>query len=179
MGNGQKRKNKKQQLIIRRKVIVCFLLCFFTIILGYLILLTNCFRPKLNEITTNYISFNNYSSTDMLKIDKLHKMSDKKGIRLAKFKSLNFRVPGEKNLKYDIVVIPFNSIIEDKYVHYMLTVDGRSEVKTLDSVDSENGDEKIIYHGKNNINVSLYMWVSKEYKKKVSDISYEVKIKSR
>lgn len=181
MGKRQKRKTKKQKLIIKRKMIVCIFLCLLVSVIGYFILLTDFLKPQLNKLTTSYISFNNRNSTDMLRIDNLKKISDKKGVYLAGLNSLNFTIPKGKNLDYDIVLIPNNSEIENKYIHYVLSVDGKNEVKTLNTTIKNDNDEIIIYRGSNkdDTDISLYMWVSKKYKRDVENLSYEVKIKSR
>ena len=165
-----KRRTKKQQLIIKKKKLVCIFLCLLVSVFGYFILLTDSFKPKLNTLTTNYISFNNRISTDMLRFDNLKRMSNKKGIALANYKSLNFTIPKGKDVNYDIELVPINNEIEDKYVHYILN----GEHKTLDK-------GRIIYQGNvsDNTKICLYMWIAKEYKGKCNNISYEVRIKSR
>ena len=175
-----KRRTKKQQLIIRKKKLVCIFLLLLVIVLGYAIIFTDLLKPRLNTLTASYISFNNSSNTDRLEINNIKRMTDKKGIFLAKYNSLKFTIPKKENMEYDIILIPINSTIEDKYIHYILNV-GDKNVRSLDKdVKGDNG-ETIIFHGnmKNDSKIALYMWISKEYKEKFNNVSYEVRIKSR
>ena len=67
------------RIILHKKIVLCVFLCTLVIILGYIILLSNVLEPKINQLTASYISFNNRNSTDMLRINNLEKMSNKKG----------------------------------------------------------------------------------------------------
>jgi len=51
---------------MKKKVITCIVLGIFVITLSYLIFKTNILEPKLNELTTSYISFNTENNSDIL-----------------------------------------------------------------------------------------------------------------
>ena len=71
----KKKQKKKNYLFIFFSVI----LCLITLLLSYIIFGTNLLKPKLNEETTSYISFNNKDTTDILKIKNIQIMSNEKG----------------------------------------------------------------------------------------------------
>lgn len=182
MAKKRKKQTEKQKKLIKKRIIVCIFLCLFTILLSYSILLTDFLQPHINEMTASYISFNNRNTTDMLKIMNLKKMNDKQGNSIANPKSLEFNIEVEKDLQYEISIVPINNHIEEKYIHYALTINNNNNiVDKLSNKEKAANGERIIYQGKKRTNtkVVLRMWISKEYKKEAENVSFEIKVKSR
>ncbi len=167
------------RIILQKKIVLCVFLCTLVIILGYIILLSNVLEPKINQLTASYISFNNRNSTDMLRINNLEKMSNKKGNSILNNNTISFEILSDKKNSYEIVLFPLNNIIEEKYIYYSLTIDNKTIIKTLDQSKEKEIGERIIYQGTNKRNKKaiLRMWVSEDCKQKIKDISFEIKVK--
>lgn len=169
------KKRKKKQKSVRNKIIFCTILGIIVLCFGYIIFETKLLIPKINSVTTNYISFNNRNTTDMLKIDNIKKMSNKQGKGITNKNMVSFTIPKEENYDYTISIVPINNNIEKKYIHYFLTINKNTSFGVL------SDDETDIYYGnsQSKAKVEIKMWVSKDYPKKVKDNSYEIKVKPR
>ena len=118
------------------------------------------------------------NSTDMLKINNINKKSDKLGKSSWNNKSIVLDIDGEKDKEYQIIIYPIIKDVDNKYIKVYLK-DNKELVNTnLDELkDSEDGG-KIIHQGKiNNKKKILRMWIDEDYKDKINNNSFEIKIK--
>lgn len=178
----KKQKNKiNYQKKISEIVICCAVLCIALLYVNYLIFYTNLLKPKLNEVTTNYISFNNSNTTDMLKVSNLKKMSDKKGKSNVNKKCVYYDVTGDKGRDYNLIIYPINNNIDLENVNFYLTKDKKEVLfNSIKGMAKSKDDGIIIYQGKvGEKNMSLCMWLSKDYSKSTENISFEIKVKPR
>lgn len=179
---NKKRKNKRRKNQINKKQIVnLVILTILLVIFTSIIIGINHKKPKLNEQTTSYISFNNQNTTDMLKIINLKKMSNKKGMSKDNLHYLDLKVEGNKDDKYEIVIYSITNNIDLEYIHYALLDNNTILTKgVLSDTDNSSDGGKNIYQSKiNNRKLTLKMWIGENYKEKVQDNSFEVKIKPR
>jgi len=159
---------------MKKKVITCIVLGIFVITLSYLIFKTNILEPKLNELTTSYISFNTENNSDILEIKNINKMSDTTAKSILNNSSLKLDITGTKNEEYNVVVYK-NSNIDDKYINCYI-----NKKVNLSEVETTKDGGKIIYTGKiDNKTKVLKMWIDKSYKDKVNDNSFEIRIKKK
>lgn len=159
---------------MKKKVITCIVLGIFVITLSYLIFKTNILEPKLNELTTSYISFNTKNNSDILEIKNINKMSDTTAKSILNNSSLKLDITGTKNEEYYVVVYK-NSNIDDKYINCYI-----NKKVNLSEVETTKDGGKIIYTGKiDNKTKVLKMWIDKSYKDKVNDNSFEIRIKKK
>ena len=174
----RKKSNRQKHIDNTKRILTCVILSLLVLGLSYIIFQTDILEPSLNEITTSYISFNNKNTTDMLKINNINKKSDKLGKSSWNNKSIVLDIDGEKDKEYQIIVYPIIKDVDNKYIKVYLK-DNKELVNTnLDELkDSEDGG-KIIYQGKiNNNKKILRMWIDKDYKDKINNNSFEIKIK--
>jgi len=159
---------------MKKKVITCIVLGIFVITLSYLIFKTNILEPKLNELTTSYISFNTKNNSDILEIKNINKMSDTTAKSIINNSSLKLDITGTKNEEYNVVVYK-NSNIDDRYINCYI-----NKKVNLSEVETTKDGGKIIYTGKiDNKTKVLKMWIDKSYKDKVNDNSFEIRIKKK
>ena len=176
MAKKRKRKNKKKYIEITKKISLCVVLVTLLLGLSYLIFETNILKPRLNELTTSYISFNNKNTTDMLQINNLSKMSDKIGNSNWNNRTLKINVESDENVEYQIIIYKIIQTTENNYIK----VSFNNNIKTLDELELLEDGGRVIYQGKiNNNDMFLRMWISKEYKDKVNNNSFEIKIRPR
>ena len=162
----KKRKNK----IYLKRIITCTILSMLLFVFTYIIINTNILEPKVNELTTSYISYIN-NKTDMLKINNIKKMNDKIGKSILNNSYIEIEVNGKKNKDYMIVLYKHNNI-DNKYIKYYI-----NKIETLDNKEVTEDNGIIIYKGKiNNDTKTIRMWIDKKYKDKVNDSLYEIKI---
>lgn len=167
-----KKRNKGK--IYFKRIFICSILGILVFLLTYFIFETNILEPKVNELTTSYISFSN-NKTDELKINNIKKLSNKIGKSSFNNSSLELDITGNKNDLYNIVIYKINSNIDDNYIKCFID----KEI-TLSDTETTPDNGKIIYSGKiNNKNKVLRMWIDKKYKGKVENNSYEIKIEKR
>lgn len=169
---------KKKSKVKKRHYIKTLCLTTLVLALSYFIFSANVLEPRINSIATSYISFNNSYSTDMLKINNIVKMHDEKGESSRNRKKINIKITGDENKSYQIVVYPINSEIDAQYIKYSVH-DGKSRVKNILSEMPMNKDGgRIIYTSevKKNTNLTVNMWISTDYKSRIKDNSYEIKI---
>ena len=149
------------------------------IFLGFFIVKTDYLYTDVNEVTKNYISFNNTDSTDILKVKNIKKRTSENGRSLLNQSSVLFKIYGDEEKEFDIVLYPIGNNIDDKYIYYYLSLDNKKVSGNLSSILSREDGGKTIYHGVKNDSdyYRLNMWISNSYDAKVKNISYEVKIK--
>ena len=176
--NKKLRKEKKE---ITKRIIVCSILVIIILCLSIFIFNTDYLKPSINEETTNYISFNNRNTTDMLKIRNIIKLSDKHGKSKINTKSLNLDITGKKGTDYEIIIYPLMNEISKKYIHFLITEEKEELISSdLEMMPNSSDGGKIVYQGKiDNKSKVLRMWVSNEYPKKVESNLFEVRIKPR
>jgi len=178
MKKGKKRYTKKDVL---KHAFATFALIVLVILFGYIILNAEWLRPRINELSASYISLKNQSTTDILKINNLRKLTDKKGMsnRNSTFKT--FQVTGQKKLNYQIVLYHLGKKIDEEYIKYYLLNDrGNTFGGNLkEQTDTKDGG-KIIYEGtiEEGKNWNLKMWVDNDYKDSINNVSYEIRIKT-
>lgn len=172
-------KKQEQKKEFLKKSIICSFMFIVVLCLSYLIFISNILQPKVNSITANYISFNNKNTTDMLRINNIKKMSDKFGKSIINDASINFKVTGNKDSDYKIIIYPIDNNINNKYIKFILLDDKELILDNLANMVSTNDGGKIIYTGKikDNKKLTLNMWLSNEYQGKSKNNSFEIKIK--
>jgi len=156
------------------------LLVVLVFVLAYFIILSSELKPGINRLTASYISFNNNDTTDMLKITDLKKMSNSNGLSFRNNSYKKFKVDGEKGTNFKIVLYHIGNVIDEKYVHYALFIDGvKKENNVLSNEVTIDNGGIVIYDGvvKKDTNCTLKMWVDNSYKSNVKNVSYEVRIK--
>ncbi len=176
------KKKTTQEVKLYKTVFLCSLLCIAVVCSSYLVVRVSNLKPQINEETANYISFNNSNTTDMLKISKLNKLSDKKGIGKTNTKSLEFEITGKKESKYNIIVYPINNKNDlSKIKLYLTENDKEVEYNSLDNMTESVEDGGIIIHqGEvSDSKFKLRMWLTKDYHENSDNISFEVKVKAR
>lgn len=177
MKKGKKRYTKKD---VYKASTVAFLLIVLVTIVGYFIFNTSWLRPKINEISASYISLNTAYKTDMLKINNLQKLTDKKGMSNRNKNNKDFQITGEIDSTYQIVLYHLGERIDEKNVHYYLVNEKKVSMNGLISNLKETDDGgKILFEGtiKSGKNWNLKLWVSNDYNENINNISYEIRIK--
>lgn len=177
-------KKRQQEMKIQRKVIFqCVILSVLVLALTYFILNSNVLKSKVDEVTASYISFNNSKTTDMLKISNLSKQEKSVGESIFNNSTKTFKVTGEKNKEYEIVVYALGNKVDEEYVSFTLMDNSENKLSsnTLSKVKSTPNDGRIIFTGKidSKTILKLNMWLSNNYKGNTKNISYEIKIKPR
>ena len=71
------KKRKKEKHIFSWILMIVLIIIVFC--LSALIFNTDYLSPKIDELTTSYISFNNVESTDIIKISNIKRMDDDTG----------------------------------------------------------------------------------------------------
>ncbi len=175
MGRKVKRRTKKE---IHKISLVTILLMLLVFSLGYVIIKTNNLFTGTNELTASYISFNNLSSTDMIRINNITRKTEKKAKSLLNPSSISFDVKGQKNKEYEIVLYPIETS-SNEGVKFYLENNKKIVINDLESVPTRTDGGKIIYKGKisNNNKFILRMWINQDNKSQIDNISYEVKVK--
>ena len=67
------KKRKRIQREYQKKLTTCILMGIIILCVGFFIKTSNLLEPKINELTTSFISFNNKNTTDMLRINNIEK----------------------------------------------------------------------------------------------------------
>lgn len=145
MKKGKKRYTRKEVI---QSAVTAFFLIALVILFGYVILNADWLRPKINELSASYISLKNQSATDILKINNLRKLSDKKGMSNRNYSFKTFQVTGQKGLNYQIVLYHLGEKIDEKYIKYYLVNDRGNSINGILKDQKETNDGgKIIYEG--------------------------------
>lgn len=176
-----KKKTKKtiQKRIIKQSII-CTTTVLLIVLLNIVVFKNKMITPKLDEITTSYVSLYNLDTTDMLKITNIEKMSEKKGNSKLNNKSISFTVTSENKEEYVVILYEIQSDIPTEYIRIAVDDNKKTTVSSLDKFEKKDDGGRIIYTGKaNKNNIKIKMWVSEKYKDKVNDTSFEMRIKKR
>ncbi len=182
---GKKKRTKKltkKQLKQRRQLlkntVISTLLLLLVLGVSYLIFVTDVLEPHVNEVTAGYISFYNNDTTDMIKINNLKKLSDDVGKSIVNTRSQELKVTGENNNKYQVVVYPMINNIDLKYINFSITKGEITYTNNLEDMPIGDDEGIIVYQG--NVSegkeLTLRMWISKEYEGKIDNNSFSVKI---
>ena len=176
--------SKKKRIYTKKDVKVRLILTAFLVVmvfaLTYFTVLSDELNPKINELTTSYISFNNNDTTDMIKITNLKKMSNSNGMSFKNKSAKKFKVTGEVGDRYRIILFHTGNDIDNGFVHYSLHVNGDvKENNVLSNVPTLEDGGIVIYDGVVNEDGEcvLKMWIDNSYDKNIKNISYEVRIK--
>ncbi len=177
-----KKRNHKQYIKqLCSSIGICFLLLLIVGFMSYTIFQTDFLEPKVDELTTSYISFNNKNATDMLKISNIKVMSNQKGESLLNDRYAKFQVSGAKG-EYQVLLYPLTNTIDSEYLHFYLDKEETYLTGTLDSLEETEDGGIILYSGnleEKEEKFLLRMWIDKKYKGNSNHTSFEIKIKSR
>ena len=167
-------------MILSFRILSIFLIIAVTL-LFFVLSNSSLLRPKLNEDTIRYISFNNQNTTDMLQITDIKRMSDNMGKSQRNKSYITFSAVGEKNLDYDVILYPIVNTIDYSYIKYSINNQKKIVIDTLEDKEVCEDGGIIIYQGKIKEDQlrTLRLWVSSNYRGKVDSNSFEVRIKSR
>ncbi len=178
--NQTKKASKKKQTILSTSS--CLVLVTMVLLLSYFVFQTNLLEPKLNTLTTSYISFNNKNTTDMLKISNLQKMTNRKGQSKFNEQGISFEVSGNEKQTYEVVLYPLTNQIDTSYIHFTFESKEGNISGTLNQMEEKEDGGFIIYTGtisKKESKKTIRMWIDKKYKANSNHTSFEVKIESR
>lgn len=174
-----RKKNKKKNIKIKdyMNIFLCIFIVSLLLVLSIFIYESNILTPRIDELTTSYISFNNLDTTDIIKFNNIEKMSNEKGISKKNKNCKKIKISGKKKYEYKIVTYPINNTIEYKYIYFNISKSNKTN--TLDEFEQTEDRGREVYKGKidNDNEIELCMWVSDKYKKAVKNISFEIKIK--
>ena len=180
----EKENNKKKLDNRIRKRNIFFLIFLICMSLGtlYLIKYTDILLPKINEATASYISFNNFKTTDILKITNIKKYNNKIGKSKFNKNEIIIEVEGKEKEEFVIELYSIGNKLDKKYINYILLEDNKEvKIGKLNTCEEKNNGGLILYNGtiKKNKKYKIKMWIDTKYEKKVNNISYEVKVQSR
>lgn len=178
MKKGKRRYTKKEVNKIAGTTLILFVL---VCMIAYVIINASWLRPKLNEIQASYISLNNTETTDMLKVTALRKLTDEKGVSYKNKSFKEFKITGQQDSTYQIVLYHLGEKIDEKYVHYSLKNEKDKTIQDLlGNMEQTPDGGKIIFVGnvKDGKNWIIKMWIDKSYQGNADNISYEIKIKA-
>lgn len=174
----KKRKTKKINI---KLIITCMISFLCVLLLSYCLFCTDILNPTVDELTSSYISFNNISNSDSIKIKGLKKMSDKRGKSFINYSYADFNIYMDNNNRYQIVLADFNDF-DRKYVKFLLKINDKEVLcDYLNNMNTLSNGNIVLYEGENGNKdrVVIKMWIDKNYKGNPSDISYGVYLKSR
>lgn len=177
MSKKQKRYTKKH---VYHAAIRTGFLFFLVVLFGYVIANSQWSPTKINELSASYISLNNTETTDILKVTNLHKQSDKRGISNRNKSVKSFKMTGQKDSQYEIVLYHLGRSVDEEFVKFYLVNEMGKKIEGVLNDQSETYDGgRILYVGNMNDgqNWTLKMWVDRDYKDSVKNISYEIRIK--
>ena len=171
-----KEKRKKE---MQKKKSFTVMMILFTIVLTYLIMNSSILDSHINQLTASYISFYN-NKTDQLMIRNVKKLSTKIGKSSWNSASITFNVFGDKNQEYEIVLLPKENTIADKFIYYSLQQKKEISSSSIEKLEKTGDGGRILYKGKvNNSKMTVRLWILKKYKDVVSDNIFEIKINPR
>ena len=173
------KKKKFTSKDVYRTSIIAGILLICVISLGGFINYSKLQTVKIDEVTANYISFNNSNTTDMIKVSNLKRLSDSKGASFRNSSYKTFYVLGEKNHNFKIVLYHIGTVINDEYIHFSLSHRGKDIMNhTLDQMQETSNGGRIIYEGviKDEKDWTIRMWIDHSYYDDVKNISYEIRI---
>ena len=91
-------------------------------------------------------------------------------------------VKGKKDEEYNIELYSLGNKINKKYIKYILLKNDKIiEVGNLETKEENNNGGIILYQDiiKEENTYEIKMWIDKEFNKKISNVSYEIKVNSR
>lgn len=187
---NKKNKNAQQKKQLTRDIIMSSFYIFVLLIVislcGVYLINNHLFDDKINFVTANYLTLNDVFDSDVIKLENLSILSDKKGL---KTKGVDFSVTrGKKNgtVSYEILLVPISDSIDYSKIKVFLATSNNKELvfDSLDSFSDEaNRNGKIIYSnklkGKDSVDkYKLKVWIDDSVdKKEVEANLFEVKIK--
>ena len=174
-----KRKKKYTKKAVRIYSMITGILLGIVLYLGYHISENDYQKVIVDEMTTNYISFNNSYQTDSLKITNLRPMTERKGESSSNRSKKSFTVKGKNKNRYEIVLYQHGSSIDEKKVNFSLWENKEKVVSgEIVNMPERNDGGKIIYEGVMNHSkhFNLKMWVDKSYEESTKNVVYEIKI---
>lgn len=177
MKKNQKRYTKKNVYYASVKTGILF---FFVLALGYGILNSEWVTPEIDELSASYISLNNTETTDILKVTNLRKLTNQRGASRYNKSTKTFKMTGEKDTQFQIVLYHLGKVVDEKYVKFYLENEmGKTIQGNLKSQSETYDGGRILFVGnmKDGQNWTLKMWVDKDYKNSIRNVSYEIRIK--
>lgn len=164
---------------IYKNLLKTILLIVLASLIGYFIFKSDILSPGIDELTASYISFNNTDKTDMLKITNISKKNEQKGISTKNKSSVSFYIDGDRDSKYQIVVYPVGKVIDEDNIYFYIENKKENIIKKLSATPTKVDGGKILYQGSINgkEHFVVRMWIDKKINKKVSPLTYEIKIK--
>lgn len=176
---GKKRRIYTKKALFKMTLTTIFLL-FLIAILGYIIIETDYLDPSLNELTASYISLNDVTATDRLKITNLSKQTTKKGSSSNNKSFESFNIYGEKSSKYEVVLYRIGQETNNENIMYYLENTKEKKVGCINELPTREDGGKVIYSGtiKEKEKFIIRMWVKNNAKEDAKHISYEIKIKT-
>ena len=182
MEKKDKNKKNKDNKIKKRNIFFLVFIIIMSLVALYLIKQTDILLPRVNEATASYISFNNFNTTDMLKITNIKKYSDEIGKSFINNNDTEIEIEGKENDEFLIELYSIGNKLNKKYINYIL-LENNKQIKAgrLSDCEEQNNGGLILYQGKikKNTKYKIKLWIDNDYKNKVNNISYEVKIQSR
>lgn len=173
-------KKKQSQNKTKVQIILCLSLATLAILFAYTMKEEKTLEPKLNELTTSYISFHNSYTTDRLMINNLKRLPDNIGKSKWNKSRLVIPITGNNKQSYEIVLYSIHQDTKEEYIELLIHhKKEKIRKKMSELVNAEDGG-KILYQGKiDHSNISINMWISNKYKEKDDNNSFEIKIKAR
>ena len=172
------KRQQKQRRQLLKNIVISSLMFFLVLGISYLIFKTDILQPEVNEITASYISFYNNDTTDMIKINNIKKLSDDIGKSVVNTKSYELVVSGEVDSNYQVVVYPMINNIDLRYINFSITKGNITYNNSLNEMPNALDDGIVVYNGKvdNEKNITIRLWVSKEYEGDIDNNSFSIKI---
>ena len=176
------RKNKKKTTKKRiiKQTILCLTTVFLIVILNIIVYKNNLITPKIDKLTTSYVSLYNQDTTDMLKFTNIEKMPDKKGKSKFNENSISVSITSDEKSDYEAILYEIQNSIPEKYIKVSVEKNKKIEVNTLDKFPKNEDGGRNIYIGKTGKDeIKIKMWVSEKYNEKINDTSFEIRVKKR
>ena len=175
---------RKSRKITKRHIfkhlVICMTTIFLIIIFNIIVIKNNLITPKVDELTTSYVSLYNQDTTDMLKITNIEKLSDEKGKSKYNKKFISFTITSDNKDEYEVILYEIQNDIPEKYIKIEIEGNKENKISTLDKYEKKEDGGRKIYIGKTgNKKIKIKMWVSEKYKKKINDTSFEIRVKKR
>ncbi|MBR3211063.1 MAG: hypothetical protein IKF71_03905 [Bacilli bacterium] len=172
-----KRYTKKHVFYANLKTGILFLV---VVVFGYVILDSSWFTPRISELSASYISLKNTETTDILKVTNLSKQTDKRGKSRRNKSVQTFKMTGQRDTKYQIVLYHLGNVVEEEYIKFYLVNEMDKTIEGVLKNQPETYDGgKVLFEGNmiDGQNWTLRMWVDDHYHKNVKNVSYEIRIK--
>ena len=107
-------------------------------------------------------------------------MSDRIGSSDWNPHSVQFEITGEEEQEVEVVLYPLTNTIDEEYIEVGTLMKKELTRYTLERLDSTEDGGKILYKGKvQKEEMTVYLWISKSYKGKKEENSFEIKVRPR